>query len=80
MLSWYPQSQYIPCPDCGAPVPAEEEADHRCELDRFVEYQLLLLRPQIAAFELQFHDWLCTPQGRFALYYAARQRRDPARV
>ena len=80
MLSWYPQSQYVPCPDCGAPVPAEEEADHSCELDRFVEYQLLLLRPQIAAFELQFHDWLCTPQGRFALYYAARQRREPARV
>jgi hypothetical protein len=74
VLSWYPQSQYTPCPDCGAPVPADEIDDHRCERYRYVEYQLLLLRPQIAAFELQFRDWLHTPQGRFAAFYAARQR------
>ena len=80
MLSWYPQSQYAPCPDCGAPVPAEETDDHRCERYRYVEYQLLLLRPQIAAFELQFRDWLSTPQGRFAAFYAARQRLAVAAV
>jgi hypothetical protein len=74
VLSWYPQSQYIPCALCGAPVPVEEEADHRCERQRYVEYQLALLRPQIAAFELQLNEWLRTPQGRFAMYYAARQR------
>jgi hypothetical protein len=74
MLSWYPQSQYIPCSECGAPVPAEEEAEHRCEQQRYVEYQLLLLRPHIAAFELQFHDWLRTAEGRFSVYYAARDR------
>jgi hypothetical protein len=55
-------------------VPAEEEAEHRCERARYVEYQLLLLRPQVAALELQFHDWLRTPHGRFAAYYAARER------
>lgn len=74
MLSWYPQSQYTPCPDCGAPVPADEESEHRCERQRYVEYQMLLQRQQIAAFELQFSDWLRTPQGRFAAYYATRQR------
>jgi hypothetical protein len=35
---------------------------------------MLLLRLQIAAFEQQLSDWLRTPQGRFATYYAARQR------
>ena len=74
MLSWYPQSQYTPCPDCGAPVPVEDESDHRCERQRYVEYQMLLLRLQISAFEQQFHDWLRTPHGRFAAYYAAQQR------
>ena len=74
MLSWYPQSQYSPCPECGAPVLIEEETVHRCERQRYVEYQMLLLRLQISAFEHQFNDWLHTPQGRFAAYYAARQR------
>ena len=74
MLSWHPQSQYSPCPECGAPVLIEEETVHRCERQRYVEYQMLLLRLQISAFERQFNDWLHTPQGRFAAYYAARQR------
>ena len=74
MLSWYPQARYTPCPDCGAPVAADEESIHRCERERYVEYQMLLLRLQIAAFEQQFDDWLHTPKGRFATYYAARER------
>jgi len=52
----------------------DEETTHQCERQRYVEYQMLLLRLQISAFEQQFHDWLRTPQGRFASYYAARQR------
>ena len=35
---------------------------------------MLVLRLQISAFEQQFRDWLRTPQGRFASYYAVRQR------
>ena len=49
-------------------MPSDEADDHRCERYRYVEYQLLLLRPQIAAFELQFRDWLYTPHGRFAAF------------
>jgi hypothetical protein len=52
----------------------EEETNHECERQRYVEYQMLLLRLQIAAFDQQFSDWLRTPQGRFAAYYAARER------
>jgi hypothetical protein len=74
VLSWDPQSQYKPCPECGAPVLTDEETDHRCERHRYVEYQMLLLRLQISAFEQQYNDWLHTPHGRFAAYYAARQR------
>jgi hypothetical protein len=55
-------------------VPVEDEGEHRCERQRYVEYQMLLLRLQTSAFEQQFHDWLRTPQGRFSAYYAARQR------
>jgi hypothetical protein len=55
-------------------VPVDDELEHRCEQQRYIEYQMLLHRQQIAAFELQFNDWLRTPHGRFASYYATRQR------
>ncbi len=74
MFAYYPQSQYHPCPDCGAPIPHEDEDSHRCERRRYVEYQMLLLRPEIIAFEDQYRTWLKTPAGRFATYYAARGR------
>jgi hypothetical protein len=74
MFAYYPQSQFRPCPDCGAPIPDEEEDAHRCERRRFVEYQMLLLRPEILGFEVELSLWLSTPQGQFAAYYAARER------
>jgi hypothetical protein len=74
MFAYYPQSQYQPCPDCGAPVALEEEDGHRCERRRYVEYQMLLLRPEIVAFEDRLAEWLRTPHGRFAQYYARRER------
>ncbi|MDX6511119.1 MAG: hypothetical protein QOE36_623 [Gaiellaceae bacterium] len=74
MFAYYPQSQFEPCPDCGAPVPNEEDDAHRCERRRFVEYQMLLMRPEIVAFENELASWLGTPEGRFAAYYARRER------
>jgi NAD-dependent SIR2 family protein deacetylase len=74
MFAYYPQSQFQPCPDCGAPVANDEDEVHRCERRRFVEYQMLLLRPEIVAFEDQLTEWLDTPVGRFSTYYATRER------
>jgi hypothetical protein len=74
MFAYYSQSQYQACPDCGAAVVAEEDDAHRCEKRRFVEYQMLMLRPEIVAFETVLSDWLETPQGQFATYYAERDR------
>jgi hypothetical protein len=74
MFAYFPQSQFHPCPDCGAPVPEDEDSLHRCDRRRAVEYQMLLLRPEIVAFEDELDAWLCTPQGRFETYYASRSR------
>jgi len=74
LFAYYPQSQYHPCPDCGAPVTFEDDATHRCERRRYVECQMLLPRAEIIAFEDQYRRWLRTPAGRFATYYAARGR------
>ena len=74
MFAYYPQSQFQPCPDCGAPVPQDHDEAHSCDPRRFVEYQMLLLRPEIVAFESELSAWLRTPRGRFETYYAHRSR------
>ena len=77
MFAYFPQAQFQPCPDCGAPVEAEEAELHHCDRRRFVEYQMLLLRPELIRFEMEMADWLRTPQGRFEAYYAVRERLGP---
>jgi hypothetical protein len=55
-------------------VPVDHHEAHRCDRRRFVEYQMLLLRPEIVAFEDELSAWMRTPCGRFESYYAARER------
>jgi hypothetical protein len=74
MFAYFPQAQFRPCEECGAPVPEEQAELHHCDRRRFVEYQLLLLRPELVAFEGQLAAWLTSPQGQFEAYYAARER------
>ncbi len=70
----FPQPQYIACPECGACVPREEAEAHVCEGERWLDYQLVRLRPEIARFEADFREWLTTDAGRFELFYAERSR------
>jgi hypothetical protein len=80
MFAYFPQAQFPPCPDCGAPVMEEQAELHGCDRRRFVEYQMLLMRPEIFGFERELAAWLRTPQGRFETYYAARKRLGVAAV
>lgn len=70
----FPQPHYIACADCGACVPRWESEQHVCNQDRWLDYQLVRLRPEIARFEADVRDWLVTAAGRFELYYAERSR------
>lgn len=66
--------QYRPCPDCGAYVPLTQFEEHECTEERRLDYQVALLRGEIAAFEEQLGEYLRSTVGRFELFYAARQR------
>jgi hypothetical protein len=68
------QPQYVPCPECGASVAVGELDEHRCAPDRWIDYQMFQLRAEIATFEHQVAEYLDSTQGRFAQYYARRQR------
>jgi hypothetical protein len=70
----FPQPQYIACSECGACVPRWEDDDHVCDEDRWLDYQLVRLRPDIARFEADFGQWLETEAGRFERFYAERSR------
>ena len=70
----FPQPQYIACAECGACVPRWESEQHVCDQDRWLDYQIVRLRPEIARFESDFAQWLTTSAGRFERYYAERGR------
>src|SRR5581483_7746920 len=71
-VSHFPQPRYVPCDSCGQPVPREELERHACDRERWLDYQIVALRPQIRRVERDFAAWLETPAGRFEQFYARR--------
>lgn len=69
-------SDYTSCPDCGTSVgSAILEADlHRCDSRHRDEHVARLAFARSERFELDFRTYLATPQGRFAVFYAAHTR------
>ena len=55
-------------------MPRWESDDHVCDQERWLDYQLVRLRPDIARFEADFREWNATPEGRFEEFYAERSR------
>lgn len=68
-------SRYLPCPDCGASLERDERDSHTCEQERRLDYQLFQLRDELELFEGELSRYLSSPEGRFARWYAARDRR-----
>ena len=71
----FPQPQYIACSECGACVPRWEVDEHVCDQERWLDYQLVRLRPEIARFETDFINWLVNDKyGQFEKFYAEKTR------
>jgi hypothetical protein len=68
----------MPCPDCGASLPREKVGQHACDKAQRAAYELLQLRLEADRFDTELISWLDTPRGRFAVYYAERERRRAA--
>lgn len=74
MFGSFLQPQFVPCPECGASVPATEMDDHVCSRERWLDYQMFQLRSELACFEIQLAAYQASPKGRFDAYYAERER------
>ena len=75
MFGSIPQPAYMPCEECGASLPVGARDEHVCSEQRLLAFRLFQLRVELAAFEDQFAAYLESPQGRFELWYAERERR-----
>ena len=77
MSQAFAHSNYMPCADCGASVPAVERETHVCDPERRLEYTLFQLRDEIGGFEDELRGYLDSPHGRFAQWLAERERPQP---
>jgi hypothetical protein len=71
----FPQPAFTPCTDCGASVPHEEHEKHVCDPDQRSRYEAFRVRLELERFDGELTTWLRTPAGRFAIFYAERERR-----
>jgi hypothetical protein len=65
----------MPCPDCGAAVERAHADKHLCERGRLVDYQMFQLRDELADIETELGAYFDSPEGRFELWRAERERR-----
>ena len=70
----FPSPDRLPCPDCGASLPAAGDPGHVCDDERRLDYRLVELGPGIDRFDADLADWLETPDGRFARFIAEQGR------
>ena len=68
-------SRFIPCPDCGATIERQDNERHECDPERRLDHQMSQLSGEIELLEQQVADYLDSPNGRFELWYAQRERR-----
>lgn len=71
----FPPPQFVACTECGALMPRREADTHACDKERWLDFQVTKLRPDIARFEVEFAAWsVDTKTGRFEVFYAERTR------
>jgi len=72
-----PPPRHMPCDRCGASLRPEAAAEHVCDEERRLSYELFPVRQEVDRLETELSAWLESPAGRFAQYDAARRRRSP---
>lgn len=75
MFGSLPQPAFMPCPDCGASVPRDQQEKHVCDPEQRDRYESFRAGVEIERFDGELRSWLRSAAGRFAIFYAERQRR-----
>jgi hypothetical protein len=79
MFRSFPEPQHTPCPECGVSVARSEASEHVCEREQWLDYQVFQRREELEALSAEVGAYLASPQGKFGLWYAERERRRATR-
>ncbi len=75
MSASFSHPPFMPCPACGASVAVVREAQHVCNPDRRVDFELFQLRAEISALGDEIGEYFASAQGRFEQWCAEYERR-----
>jgi hypothetical protein len=78
MFSHFADHEYMTCETCGTSLSRAERERHICDRERRARFEAFQLRHEVAEFEREIAAYLKSPTGKFALYYAERERRRAA--
>jgi hypothetical protein len=78
-VSAFFDSKHMPCSECGASVARSDRDRHTCDPERLLDFRMFQLRGEVAAFRDELGAYLDSPAGRFAQWYAQRNRRGPSK-
>ena len=70
----FPTPPHMPCADCGAAIERCDKEAHVCDPERLVDYRMFQLRDEVAGVEDEVSAYFDSPEGRFELWRAQRQR------
>ena len=62
------------CRSCGSELPARRPAVHACDWWRWLDHQVAQRKDELDSFERELGSYLETPDGRFDLWCAERDR------
>jgi hypothetical protein len=65
---------YSTCPECDEHVPYGRTAEHECDRERWLSFQVTRARSDIESIDQELARYLNTARGRFELWYAERAR------
>jgi hypothetical protein len=74
MSTFFFRPKHMPCTECGASVASDDRDEHDCDPERVLDYRMFQLRHETEAFDVELDAYLDSPRGRFALWYASRNR------
>lgn len=75
MFGFLPEPLFRPCPRCGESIARRDQSEHVCEEVRRLAHEGMQIRLEAERFDEELATWLASSVGRFAVYYAERQRR-----
>jgi hypothetical protein len=74
MFNSFGNDEYMPCERCGAALAPTEQELHVCDPERRAQFEAFQVRHELAELDRQVAAFLESPRGRFAVYYAERDR------